>query len=156
KLLAEPRFDGGRGGKTPQDVAELRSTLTRILRSKPYADWAAAFEAADVPFAPARSSEEGLSDCQVLHNGMVATLLDPGVGPLTQMGVPIRLSKTPGAIGARWTAAPPPARDLAPVLSPCAGVPGAGKEALDPPPLAGVRILEVANLIAGPSAGRIL
>ena len=67
-LIAEPRFKIGQGGAAPQDDAELRATLTRILQSRPYAEWAAAFEAADVPFAPARQTEAGLTDPQVLHN----------------------------------------------------------------------------------------
>src|SRR6516165_887192 len=97
-LIAEPRFMIGKGGAAPEDDAELCATLTRILQSKPYAEWAAAFEAADVPFAPARLAEEGLSDPQVLHNGMVTRLDDPAVGPVVQMGIPIRLSRTPGRI----------------------------------------------------------
>ena len=140
----------------PQDDAELRATLTRILQSKPYAEWAAAFEAADVPFAPAQLIEEGMSDPQVLHNGMVTTLEDPGVGPATQMGVPIRLSKTPGRIAGPRAVAPLAAGDLAVSAPSFESSISTGGGAADPPPLAGVRILEITNLIAGPTAGRIL
>jgi crotonobetainyl-CoA:carnitine CoA-transferase CaiB-like acyl-CoA transferase len=153
-LIAEPRFEGGRGGKTPHDDAELRAALGAILLSKPYTAWAAAFEAADVPFAPARLTEEGLCDEQVLHNGMLTTLDDPGVGELAQMGIPIRLSKTPGAIaGPRAASAHAPEHFLVAAPAP-AGV--SPENAPAAPPLAGVRILEVTNLIAGPTAGRIL
>ena len=156
ELVAEPRFKVGQGGATPQADAELRATLTRILQSKSYAEWAAAFEAADVPFAPARLTEEGLSDPQVLHNGMVMTLDDPGVGPATQMGVPIRLSNTPGRVAGPRPAAPLAAKDLS-LSAPYSEAPNSsGADAIDPPPLAGVRILEITNLIAGPTAGRIL
>ena len=156
ELIAEPRFKVGQGGAAPQDDAELRATLTRILQSKPYAEWALAFEAADVPFAPARQTEEGLTDPQVLHNRMVTTLEDPGVGPVTQMGVPIRLSETPGRVAGPRPAALLAAKDL-PGFPPPAGAPATSRaEATDPPPLAGVRILEITNLIAGPTAGRIL
>jgi len=155
-LVAEPRFDGGRGGRTPQDDAELRATLAGILQTRPYAEWAEAFEAADVPFAPARLTEQALSDPQVVHNRMVTTLDDPGVGPATQMGVPIRLSKTPGRVTGPRSAAPLAARDL-PMPGPSSesSIPS-GDDATDPPPLAGIRILEVTNLIAGPTTGRIL
>jgi crotonobetainyl-CoA:carnitine CoA-transferase CaiB-like acyl-CoA transferase len=154
-LISEPRFMIGKGGATPQADAELRATLTRILQSKPYAEWAAAFEAADVPFAQARLSEDGLTDPQVLHNRMVTTLDDPGVGPVTQMGVPIQLSGTPGRIGGPRAAAALSARDFTVLAQPKASA-SASAEATDPPPLAGVRILEITNLIAGPTAGRIL
>ena len=156
ELIAEPRFKVGQGGAAPQDDADLRATLTRILQSKPYAEWAAAFEAADVPFAPARQTEAGLTDPQVLHNRMVTTLEDPGVGPVTQMGVPIRLSETPGRVAGPRPATPLAAKDL-PGFAPPADTPAPPRaEATDPSPLAGVRILEITNLIAGPTAGRIL
>jgi crotonobetainyl-CoA:carnitine CoA-transferase CaiB-like acyl-CoA transferase len=156
ELVAEPRFNIGRSAASPQDDAELRATLTRILQARPFAEWAAAFEAADVPFAPARLTEDGLSDPQVLHNGMLATLDDPAVGAALQMGVPIRLTGTPGRIAGPRAAAPLEAKDLAvPVRAGEASSP-VGDVALQRPPLAGVRVLEITNLIAGPTAGRIL
>ena len=154
-LIAEPRFKIGKGGAAPQDDAELRATLTRILRSKPYAEWAAAFEAADVPFAPARLTEEGLRDPQVLHNGMVTELADPAVGPVLQMGIPIRLSRTPGRIARPRCSTALAAEDTPLPLASQLPAQSAGA-APHPPPLAGVRILEITNLIAGPTAGRIL
>jgi len=160
-LIAEPRFKIGKGGAAREDDDCLRATLTGILQSKPYAEWAAAFEAADVPFAPAQVVEDGLSDPQVLHNGMVTTLEDPAFGPVTQMGVPIRLSQTPGRVAGPRCAAVCAAKDV-PVSAqpqenahPALPAPPAAEPA-DLPPLAGVRILEVTNLIAGPTAGRIL
>lgn len=152
ELVAEPRFIGGRGGATPEDEQEMRDTLTRIMKTRESADWAAAFEEADVPFAPARHAEEGLEDPQVIHNGMVQRLTDPAVGEAAQMGAPIHFTETPAAPqGPRAaSAAPPP--DLAP-LDQTAAVAADGD---DPPPMAGVRILEVTNLIAGPTGGRLL
>ena len=66
--------------------------------TKAAADWAKEFEAADVPFAPARLTEEGMADKQILHNEMVITLDDPAMGTVDQMGVPIRLSEMPGRV----------------------------------------------------------
>ena len=156
ELVEEPRFKIGLGGTLPADDAELRATLTRILRSKPYAEWAAIFEAADIPFAPAQQIEEGISDLQVLHNGMVTKLEDPGVGATTQMGVPVRLSRTPGRIAGPRTAVQLAAADIAVSPPSCNSPMSPGGETIDPLPLAGVRILEITNLIAGPTAGRIL
>jgi crotonobetainyl-CoA:carnitine CoA-transferase CaiB-like acyl-CoA transferase len=153
ELVAEPRFDGGRPAGEAED-AELREILTRILLTKPYADWAAAFEAADVPFAPSRLTEDGMADPQVIHNGMVVTLEDPEVGPVVQMGVPIHFSETPGRVQgprarAAGTALPedyPAAKSTQPSVL----------DAPDPLPLAGIRILEITNLIAGPTGARLL
>ncbi len=155
ELILEPRFDKGRGGKTPKDDAEIRAAVAMVIATKPSAEWMAAFEAADVPFAPCRQAEDGLADAQVLHNGMVVTLDDPVAGPVVQMGVPVRLTATPGRVpGPRRTemAAIAPAMTALPAS---ADVP-VPAPVTDPPPLSGVRILEITNLIAGPIAGRIL
>ena len=41
---------------------------------------------------------EAFAHPQVVANDMVATVVDPDLGPTTQMGVPIHLLGTPGAI----------------------------------------------------------
>jgi crotonobetainyl-CoA:carnitine CoA-transferase CaiB-like acyl-CoA transferase len=153
-LIEEPRFQGGRGGKTPEDEAELPQALTRVIAGKTFAEWAAMFEQADVPFAPVRRTKDGLTDPQVLHNGMVTTLQDPALGRVVQMGVPIAFSETPGQVrGPRQAISEADAVRLAAVGG--APIQGASSEP-DPPPLAGVRILEITNLIAGPTGGRLL
>lgn len=121
-----------------------------------------------MPFAPARLTEEGFDDPQVQHNRMVVTLEDPAVGPVVQMGVPVDMTGTPGSIqgprqapvAASQAAIRANQSPLTPTLSPRAEGEAAtrrgGTGEADPPPLQGVRILEITNLIAGPTAGRIL
>ena len=155
-LVAEPRFDGGRGG-TPENEAELRDVLTRIMKTKTSPEWCEAFEAADVPFAPAGNAEEGMADKQVEHNKMVVTLDDPVRGPVMQMGVPILFSETPGTpSGPRATQASTEMPPDYPAPLPTHPKAANGSDQLDPPPLNGVRILEITNLIAGPTGGRVL
>jgi len=152
-VIAEPRFDNGRGGPNPDDVTELRDVLTHVLKTKPYAEWATMFEAADVPFAPSQMIEEGMKDPQVAHNEMVVTLEDPALGPVAQMGVPIHFSETPGKVGG-------PRADGAGAAPDLPAVSGEGDTATPPaaapPPLDGFRVLEITNLIAGPTGGRLL
>ncbi|MDP6688146.1 MAG: CoA transferase [Alphaproteobacteria bacterium] len=150
-LVAEPRFNGGGAPATPEDDAELRGVLTRVIATKPLAEWVEAFEAADVPFAPARQTEDGMTDPQVIHNEMVQTLDDPDLGLVVQMGVPLVFSETPGEVQGPRAAANNDGISLAAIK---ADAPPA--DGLDPPPLAGVRILEITNLIAGPTGGRLL
>lgn len=151
-LVAEPRFNGGGAPATPEDDAELRGVLTQVIATKPLAEWVEAFEAADVPFAPARQTEDGMTDPQVIHNEMVQTLDDPDRGPVVQMGVPLVFSETPGQIqGPRAEAAKDDGVSLDAIK---ADTPPA--DGPDPLPLAGVRILEITNLIAGPTGGRLL
>jgi crotonobetainyl-CoA:carnitine CoA-transferase CaiB-like acyl-CoA transferase len=152
--VAQDRFDGGRGGANPQDVAELRDKLTAVFLTKPRAQWIEKFEAADVPFAPAQLTEEGMADPQVAHNRMAISLDDPALGPLRQMGVPIHFSQTPGqARKPRAAIARATLPDGYPAATDAAHSPPAKADA---PPLDGVRILEITNLIAGPTCGRLL
>ena len=79
--LAEPRFSGGRAPATPEAETELRALLGEVMASRPFADWVSAFEAADVPFAEARWTEQALDDPQLEHNQMVVELGQMGDGP---------------------------------------------------------------------------
>jgi crotonobetainyl-CoA:carnitine CoA-transferase CaiB-like acyl-CoA transferase len=156
-LLDEPRFGAGRLPKTEEADRELRGIIARVIRSKPYEEWARLFEAADVPYARVRTTEEGLDDPQVQVNGMVVELQDPEVGPLVQMGVPIQLSATPGRIqGPRQVPCSQPGRLPDPETEAAPPTPQPSQRPPFEPPLKGVRVLEITNLIAGPTAGRLL
>ncbi|WP_089935529.1 CaiB/BaiF CoA transferase family protein [Candidatus Entotheonella palauensis] len=158
EALKEPRFGNGRMPQTEEADIECRALVAQAVRTKPYAEWAKMFEESDVPFARCQVSEDSMADPQVQFNNMVVELQDPEVGPLTQMGVPIHFSETPGHIqGPRV----PPAQaastlpdDLTDVASATHGQ--AGQDGPFDPPLKGIRILEITNLIAGPTGGRLL
>lgn len=152
-LVAEPRFLEGRGGETPEDVQEMRDKVTEIMATRTAAEWAQMFEENDVPFAPSRHAQESLEDPQVIHNKMVQRFDDPAVGEVVQMGAPIHFTETEAA----------PQGPRAASVAPVPNLPGkAGRAAIkasgekDPPPLAGIRVLEITNLIAGPTSGRLL
>ncbi|MBI3325153.1 MAG: CoA transferase [Nitrospinae bacterium] len=157
-VLDEPRFGGGRVPQTDEADGEIRIILAQTIRAKPYEAWAKLFEEADVPFARVRTTGESMDDPQVEANGMLIELQDPVVGPIAQMGVPIQLSATPGKVkGPRML--PSDQRGHLPAEgteAPSSSI-GPRRQAgpLDPP-LTGVRVLEITNLIAGPTAGRLL
>ena len=157
-VLDDPQYGRGRLPKTPEADRELRAIVARAIHTKPYETWATIFEEADVPFARVRSTEESLDDPQVEVNAMRVELEDPEVGPLVQMGVAVQLSATPGKIQG------PRPRHILPFdqlpQEKGAGLPASGisqprADASDPP-LQGIRVLEITNLIAGPTAGRLL
>ena len=151
-LVAEARFDNVRRGDGMTEEEELRDAIAGAMKKRDAADWAADFEAADVPFAPVRQGPVVLDDPQIRHNAMVLALEDPALGATVQMGAPIRFAETPAELKPRAAAAGP-FPELPPLAS--AAAPTAnGRD--DPPPLAGVRVLEITNLIAGPTAGRLL
>ena len=155
-VLDDPRFGGGQIPVSPEADLDLRARIAEALVTQPYAHWAKCFEDADVPYALARTTEAGLDDPQVQANGMVKTLTDPEVGPLTQMGVPVQLSKTPGRIQGPRTLPDTASPDLSgDAQSPAAAAASLPETELDLP-LNGIRVLEITNLIAGPIAGRLL
>ena len=92
-----------------EPAAALFEQVADRIRARPAADWAAVFEAADVPYAPVHRPDEAPDDPQVALLG------------------PTRLRFSAGATGA-----------------------------LRPGAMAGVRVLELGNLIAGPLAARVL
>ena len=98
-----------------------------------------------------------MGDAQVQANGMVETLADPEVGPLMQMGVPVRLSQTPGQIQGPRARPDAPSSDAPGSAAGQAPVQSSSESPTEfEPPLKGVRVLEITNLIAGPIAGRLL
>jgi formyl-CoA transferase len=158
EVLDDPKYGRGRLPKSPEADRELRTTIAQAIRTKPYETWARIFEEADVPYARVRTTEESLDDPQVHVNSMLVELQDPDVGRIVQMGMPIQLSATPGAVkGPRLLPSDQPAR------LPAEGPDGQAPIASQPPqsapfepPLKGIRVLEITNLIAGPTAGRLL
>ena len=94
-----------------------------------------------------------MQDPQINHNNMVVTLEDPVLGPVTQMGAPIMLSEMPGrATVPRPEMAIAGMPDNYPQPQPAAPT----ANGPDAPPLDGNRVLEITNLIAGPTGGRLL
>ena len=93
--LTDPRLSTMVGRHTHK--AELIAAITERLAARTAADWEAAFEEADVPCTRLRSIPELLIDPQALANGTLATVSHPALGPVRLLGVPVRLTETPGA-----------------------------------------------------------
>ncbi len=81
-----------------QNREELLGILQDILLTRTTAEWLEVLEAHDVPAAPVRTIEALFDDPQVRHNGMVVELRHPKLGRIRQMGVPVKLSVTPGRV----------------------------------------------------------
>lgn len=157
-VLDEPRFGGGRLAQTDEADRELRAIMAQVIRTKPYDEWARLFEEADVPFARARTAEESIDDPQVLANAMLVEVQDPEVGPMVQMGVSVQLSATPGRVkgprmlpGHQQSYLPAEGTEARPTSDR-----QPQREGPFDAPLQGVSVLEISNLIAGPTAGRLL
>ena len=96
--VADPRYEKAPWGIAPEDRDVLADRIAAIIATKPRAEWLQILRDNDVPCAPVTSRQEFMEFSQVIHNGLRVELEDPQLGKTVQMGIPIQLSETPGAI----------------------------------------------------------
>jgi crotonobetainyl-CoA:carnitine CoA-transferase CaiB-like acyl-CoA transferase len=77
---------------------ELRQRLVPVLRRHPRAHWLEILTEAGVPCGDVRGVPEALSDPQILAREMVQSVEHATAGMLKVVGVPIKLSETPGSV----------------------------------------------------------
>lgn len=83
---------------TAEESARLED-IPAIFATRPRQEWMDLFTEADVPHAPVVELGETLLGEQVEAIGMRTLVNDPDLGDLTQVGVPVRFSATPGQVG---------------------------------------------------------
>lgn len=95
-LVDDPRFrhNSARLAHYADLKAIIDTTLARLSRNEVMARLAE-FE---IPVGPVNTVAEALEDPQVLAREMVAELIHPEYGPLKVLGIPIKLSDTPGSL----------------------------------------------------------
>jgi crotonobetainyl-CoA:carnitine CoA-transferase CaiB-like acyl-CoA transferase len=154
EMVSDPRFDGAPWAVSPAHWAELKALVQSIIATRRRDEWLGVLAEADIPCAPVRTRTEFLDDPQVAHLGMRQEIDDPQLGRTVQMGVPVTLRDTPGAIrgplrpatGDRWSEA----RESLPT----AALPTPRRSRGGP--LAGILVLDFTNYIAGPFVGMTL
>ncbi len=95
-LLGDPRFTTNAGRMEHRDV--LAAELESVLKGRDSADWEAALLAAGVPCGPIRDYEQVCRDPHTLAREMVVTMQHPVEGEIRGLGLPVKLSDTPGEI----------------------------------------------------------
>jgi crotonobetainyl-CoA:carnitine CoA-transferase CaiB-like acyl-CoA transferase len=95
-LAADPRFAAAGDRMRHRDalIAAIEKTTEQDTR----AHWLARLDAAGVPAGAIHTYPEALSDPHTLAREMVVDLVHPGAGPVKALGVPVKLSETPGAV----------------------------------------------------------
>lgn len=83
---------------SPEKKAEIIDTLSRIFLGKTRDEWFEFFKDFDVCTGPVYHMDETFRDPQVVHRQMVVDVEDPVLGRVRQLGIPIKLSATPGEI----------------------------------------------------------
>jgi formyl-CoA transferase len=95
-LAEDPRF-AGRGGRMEHRAA-LIEAIEKTTASETRARWLARLDRAGVPAGPINTYAEALADPHALARHMVVDLVHPGAGPIKALGIPVKLSETPGAV----------------------------------------------------------
>jgi crotonobetainyl-CoA:carnitine CoA-transferase CaiB-like acyl-CoA transferase len=149
-------MDRARLRSDPETRAEVRRHLTELFATRTSREWERAInEIAGVPGSTCQTVAEWLrEDPHARDSGAVVSLEDPALGLTNQAGHPVVLSHVPGDV-------PFPRRPLdadhAAIVGEL-GDPAAVSTASsgDAKPLAGIRVVDVSQVLAGPTAARVL
>ena len=81
----------------------LQPRIARVLGQRSRQSWIDRLVPAGVPCAAVRTLDEVMTDPQLLAREMIERVEHPSAGPIDLLGLPIKLSATPGSVSA-----PPP------------------------------------------------
>jgi crotonobetainyl-CoA:carnitine CoA-transferase CaiB-like acyl-CoA transferase len=96
ELRDDERFATNRARVSNYDA--LRPLLVEKLRARARGEWVAVLKAAGVPCGSVREISEVLQDEQLRAREMVTAVEHAAAGAVNVLGVPIKLSETPGAV----------------------------------------------------------
>lgn len=125
EVATDSRFITNAGRVHHHDA--LQPLVAGVLRTRSAADWVSKLNDAGVPCGAVRTIGEALTDPQTIARAMVATVAHPTIGPLPVLGVPVKLSESPGSVR---SAAPRLGEHTRMVLHEYLGLDDAGIEAM--------------------------
>jgi crotonobetainyl-CoA:carnitine CoA-transferase CaiB-like acyl-CoA transferase len=96
ELAADPRF--ATNGDRVERRAELRPILAGRFAERSTAHWAAALDAAEVPWGAIADVAQAFDSPEAAALDMAVDIEHPALGVLRQAGIPLRFSSTPGTI----------------------------------------------------------
>jgi len=92
----DPRFATNRD--RVRNYGTLRPIVADAFSKRTRAEWLEVLNDAGIPAGPVRNLQEVLTDEQLLTREMVHVLQHSSAGPVQVLGVPVKLSATPGAV----------------------------------------------------------
>lgn len=95
-LADDERFATNELRRTRRD--ELDGIVSGALAQASTEEWLDRFATHDVPAGPVNDLHEALTDPQTVANEMVVSMAHPTAGDIRGIGIPVKLSQTPGSI----------------------------------------------------------
>ncbi len=95
-LTNDPRYKTN--GDRAKNRDSLIETLQQVFLTKTYEQWEPLFLEKGVPFGATNNLAEVVEHPQVKARGVMVKMDHPRAGPVQMVGVPMRLSKTPGSV----------------------------------------------------------
>lgn len=95
-LASDPRFATNQSRVSNYDA--LRPLIAARLKERPRREWIRELTAAGVPCGSVRDVAEVLADGHLQARSMIEVLEHASAGPVRVLGVPIKLSDTPGGV----------------------------------------------------------
>ncbi len=92
------RAEFATNGKRVENREALCALLEPVFRTRAVAEWVATFEKAGIPVGAINDVATALAHPQLAARGMIASLEHPVAGEIRVLGVPARLSETPGEV----------------------------------------------------------
>ncbi len=160
ELFADPRLEGDPIAMLyPENVPWVLERFAAAFAARPRAEWLATLAEAGLPAAPLQDRDDWLDEEQLAAIGMRLTLDDPARGEVVMPGIPLVLTRTPGAVRGPARLPVPatdvPAWEQRPAAAPT--VTGeSGATVRRGGPLEGVRVIDLGSIIAGTYACTLL
>jgi crotonobetainyl-CoA:carnitine CoA-transferase CaiB-like acyl-CoA transferase len=147
--------------KDPATNARLHERLRKLFLTRPACEWEELANAASAVLAMVRTPREWLASEHARASGAAVLVDDPELGPTWMAGLPVQTGACPAAVpGPRRL----PDADRASIVAELALTPTlsqwervrAQRAGDGEPPLHGMRVLDLTQVLAGPTSGRVL
>lgn len=96
EIAADPRFASNTDRMA--NLKALEDVLTPVFKTRTQAEWLERLEKAGVPAGPVMNVTEMFDDPHAQARDMIPTIEHSKLGPVRTLGLPIKLSETPGKV----------------------------------------------------------
>jgi crotonobetainyl-CoA:carnitine CoA-transferase CaiB-like acyl-CoA transferase len=141
---------------TPGALDELRSRLRKLFASKPAQVWEDLANSVGVPLCMVRSSAEWAYEQHAVTSQQVQDIVDPEFGAMRLAGRPLHVSAAITPLGVPRHLADADRSEVLAAASEAGGPDGATDDDPGALPYDGMKVIDLTQILAGPTAGRML